>query len=97
MSTVTSFSGVQFCVPSSSSNSSNRVALFSSHSAPYLNFSGKSRVLGKCSSLKLKRKDVFFSRKTEKLSQGSRLTVRCDASNGRVILLIHLLMDFTLL
>ncbi|NP_001234143.2 heat shock protein [Solanum lycopersicum] len=84
MSTVTSFSGVQFCVPSSSSNSSNRVALFSSHSAPYLNFSGKSRVLGKCSSLKLKRKDVFFSRKTEKLSQGSRLTVRCDASNGRI-------------
>ncbi|XP_015064495.1 chaperone protein ClpB3, chloroplastic [Solanum pennellii] len=80
MSTVTSFSGVQFCVPSSS----NRVALFSSQSAPYLNFSGKSRVLGKCNSLKLKRKDVFFSRKTEKLSQGSRLTVRCDASNGRI-------------
>lgn len=84
MSTVTSFSGVQCCVPSSSSNSSSRVALFSSHSAPYLNFSGKSRVLDKCNSLKLKRKDVFFTRKTEKLSQGSRLTIRCDASSGRI-------------
>lgn len=84
MSTVTSFSGVQCCVPSSSSNSSSRVALFSSYSAPYLNFSGKSRVLDKCNSLKLKRKDVFFTRKTEKLSQGSRLTIRCDASSGRI-------------
>ncbi|KAL3378663.1 hypothetical protein AABB24_004537 [Solanum stoloniferum] len=84
MSTVTSFSGVQCCVPSSSSNSSSRVALFSSHSAPYLNFSGKSRVLDKCNSLKLKRKDVFFTRKTEKLFQGSRLTIRCDASSGRI-------------
>ncbi|XP_049381858.1 chaperone protein ClpB3, chloroplastic [Solanum stenotomum] len=84
MCTVTSFSGVQCCVPSSSSNSSSRVALFSSHSAPYLNFSGKSRVLDKCNSLKLKRKDVFFTRKTEKLSQGSRLTIRCDASSGRI-------------
>ncbi|KAF3617270.1 Chaperone protein ClpB3, chloroplastic [Capsicum annuum] len=84
MSTVTSFSGVQLCVPSSS-NSSNRVGLFSSHSPPYVNFSGKSRVLGKCNSLKLKRKDVFFfTRKTEKLSKGSRFTVRCDASSGRI-------------
>lgn len=84
MSTVTSISGVQFCVPSSSSTTSSRVALFPSHSAPYVNFYGKSRALDKCNSLKLKRKDVLFSRKTEKLSKGSRFIVRCDASNGRI-------------
>ncbi|XP_055802772.1 chaperone protein ClpB3, chloroplastic [Solanum dulcamara] len=85
MSTVTSISGVQFCVPSSFSNSSSRVALFSSHSQPSVNFSGKSRLLDNCNSLKLKRKDVFFTRKTEKLCKGSRFSVRSDASNGRII------------
>ncbi|MCD7456900.1 Chaperone protein ClpB3, chloroplastic [Datura stramonium] len=83
MSTVTSISGVQLCVPSSS-NSSSRVALFSSQAPPSVNFLGKSRVIEQCNSLKLKRKDVFFTRKTEKLSKGSRFTVRCEASNGRI-------------
>lgn len=83
MSTVTSISGVQLCVPSSS-NSSSRVALFSSQAPPSVNFSGKSRVIEQCNSLKLKRKDVFFTRKTEKLSKGSRFIVRCEASNGRI-------------
>ncbi|KAK4346440.1 hypothetical protein RND71_032779 [Anisodus tanguticus] len=75
MSTVTSISGVHFCVPSSSI----RVALFSS---PSVNFSPKSRDLEQCNSLKWRRKDVLFTRKTEKLSKGSRFIVRCDASNG---------------
>ncbi|CAN4082655.1 unnamed protein product [Withania somnifera] len=83
MSTVTSFSGVQLCVPSSS-NSSSRVALCSSHSPASVNLTGKSRVLEQFNSLKLKRKDAFFTGKTEKFSKGSRLTVRCDASNGRI-------------
>ncbi|CAN4079433.1 unnamed protein product [Withania somnifera] len=84
MSTATSFSGVQLCVPSSSSNSSSRVTLFSSHSPASANFIGKSRVMKQFNSLKLKRKDVFFTRKTEKMSNGSRFTVRCDASTGRI-------------
>ncbi|XP_059293892.1 chaperone protein ClpB3, chloroplastic [Lycium ferocissimum] len=76
MSTVTSISSVQLCVPSS-----NRVSLFCSQAPPSVNLSVKSQ----CNSLRLKRnKDVllFTTRKTEKLSKGSRFIVRCDASNG---------------
>ncbi|KAA8530415.1 hypothetical protein F0562_005124 [Nyssa sinensis] len=82
MSTASALSGVRLRVPPS--NSGNRAALFSQppHS---LSFAARPRALKTLNSLKLKKSNVFITRRVERFGKSSRsFVVRCAASNERI-------------
>ncbi|KAK9272655.1 hypothetical protein L1049_003031 [Liquidambar formosana] len=77
MATTTPFAGVHLRVP-------RRDALFA-HSQSSLSCSAKPKALKTLGSLKLKKNDVFLTKRVERLGRSTRsFVVRCDGSNGRI-------------
>lgn len=85
MAATTAFAGVQ-CV--TSSNGMNRAALF--YQSPVsVNFSARPGDLKTLNSLKLKQRDACFIPKRDKVGRSlGSFVVRCDASAGRVSLVL---------